>query len=90
MRETDCHERVSSGARASELPGACYGDADPGQQLVSVVRKGSRAIQEVPASPDAFVWLWLYQAQMHGLVAIVLRRPAIVCDAAACAPRRRT
>ncbi|HEY2266359.1 MAG TPA: tyrosine-type recombinase/integrase [Streptosporangiaceae bacterium] len=59
---------VSSGARASELLGACCGDADPGQQLISVVRKGSRAIQEVPASPDAFVWLRLYQAQMHGLV----------------------
>jgi integrase len=59
---------VSSGARASELLGACYGDADPGQQLISVVRKGSRAIQQLPASPDAFVWLRLYQAQMHGLV----------------------
>jgi integrase len=59
---------VSSGARASELLGACYGDADPGQQLISVVRKGSRAIQQLPASPDAFVWLRLYQEQMHGLV----------------------
>jgi site-specific recombinase XerD len=59
---------VSSGARASELLGACYGDADPGQQLISVLRKGSRAIQQLPASPDAFVWLRLYQAQMHGLV----------------------
>jgi integrase len=59
---------VSSGARASELLGACFGDADPGQQLISVVRKGSRAIQQLPASPDAFVWLRLYQEQMHGLV----------------------
>jgi integrase len=33
-----------------------------------VVRKGSRAIQQLPAPPDAFVWLRLYQAQMHGLV----------------------
>ncbi|MGW6359910.1 hypothetical protein ACWFR5_33275 [Streptomyces sp. NPDC055092] len=59
---------VSSGARASELLGAQYGGADPGQQLITVVRKGTRAIQQVPASPDAFVWLRLYQAQMHGLV----------------------
>jgi integrase len=59
---------VSSGARASELLGAHYGDADPGQQLITVIRKGTRAIQPLPASPDAFVWLRLYQAQMHGLV----------------------
>jgi integrase len=59
---------VSSGARASELLGAHYGDADPGQQLITVIRKGTRAIQQLPASPDAFVWLRLYQAQMHGLV----------------------
>ncbi|MET7906081.1 hypothetical protein ABZS86_33340 [Streptomyces sp. NPDC005355] len=59
---------VSTGARASELLGAHYGDADPGQQLITVVRKGTRAIQQLPASPDAFVWLRLYQAQMHGLV----------------------
>jgi integrase len=58
---------VSTGARASELLGARYGDADPGQQLITVVRKGTRAIQQLPASPDAFVWLRLYQAQMHGL-----------------------
>ena len=32
-------------------------DADPGQQLITVVRKGSRAAQQLPASPDAFVWL---------------------------------
>ncbi len=59
---------VSSGARASELLGARRRDADPGQQLVTVVRKGSRAIQPVPASTDAFVWLRLYQAQTQGLV----------------------
>jgi site-specific recombinase XerC len=37
--------RVSSGARASELLGAGYGDADAGRQLVTVVRKGTRAIR---------------------------------------------
>ena len=42
--------------------------ADPGQQLITVVRKGSRAMQQLPASPDAFVWLRLYQQQTHGLV----------------------
>ena len=59
---------ISAGARASELLGVLCGGADPGQQLVTVIRKGSRALQAVPASPDAFVWLRLYQQQMHGLV----------------------
>ena len=59
---------VSTGARASELLGVLCSGADPGQQLVTVIRKGSRAMQQLPASPDAFVWLRLYQQQMHGLV----------------------
>lgn len=59
---------VSTGARASELLGADCGDADPGQQLITVIRKGTRALQQLPASPDAFVWLRLFQAQVHGLV----------------------
>ena len=59
---------VSTGARASELLGATGGDVDPGQQLITVIRKGSRALQPLPASPDSFVWLRLYQAQVHGLV----------------------
>ena len=59
---------MSAGVRASELLGATVGDADPGQQLITVVRKGSRALQPVPGSADAFVWLRLYQAQMVGLV----------------------
>ena len=59
---------VSTGARASELLGVNRNDADPGQQLIGVIRKGSRALQQLPASPDAFVWLRLYQAQMDGLV----------------------
>ena len=59
---------VSTGARASELLGARAADADPGQQLITVIRKGTRALQRLPASPDAFVWLRLYQAQMRGLV----------------------
>ena len=59
---------VSTGARASELLGLSRRDADPGQQLIAVIRKGTRHLQQLPASPDAFVWLRLYQAQMHGLV----------------------
>ena len=59
---------VSTGARASELLGAAIGDTDPGQQLITVIRKGTRFMQRLPASPDAFVWLRLYQAQMEGLV----------------------
>ncbi len=59
---------VSTGARAAELLGARRADADPGQQLITVIRKGTRALQALPASPDAFVWLRLYQQQMHGLV----------------------
>jgi site-specific recombinase XerC len=59
---------VSTGARASELLGATCGDIDPGQQLITVIRKGSRAMQQLPASSDAFVWLRLYQAQLQHLV----------------------
>jgi site-specific recombinase XerC len=44
---------VSTGARASELLGVRCGEVDVGRQLVTVVRKGSRALQSLPASPDA-------------------------------------
>ena len=47
---------ISTGVRASELLGTRLCDMDPGQQLITVVRKGSRAVQQVPASADAFVW----------------------------------
>lgn len=57
---------VSTGARASELLGVRCGDVDAGSQLITVIRKGSRAAQQLPASPDAFVWLRLYQAEFHG------------------------
>ena len=59
---------VSTGARASELLTVTQGSVDPGRQLITVVRKGSRAEQELPASSDAFVWLRLYQVEMEGLV----------------------
>lgn len=59
---------ISTGVRASELLGVRQCDVDPGQQLITVVRKGSRAMQQVPASADAFVWLRLYQEQLRGKV----------------------
>jgi site-specific recombinase XerD len=59
---------VSTGARASELLGVTTADIDPGQQLITVIRKGNRALQQLPASPDAFVWLRLYQAELVDLV----------------------
>jgi site-specific recombinase XerD len=66
---------VSTGARASELLGCVEADADPGQQLVTVIRKGTRSRQQLPASPDAFVWLRLYQAQMQQLVPVGRDQP---------------
>jgi site-specific recombinase XerD len=83
---------VSTGARAAELLGATVADADPGQQLITVIRKGTRALQQLPGCPDAFVWLRLYQARIQGLVPAgrdqplwwTLRRPfrALTYDAA--------
>jgi integrase len=75
---------VSTGARAEELLSALQGDDDPGQQLIAVTRKGSREVQQLPASPDSFVWLRLYQEELWGKGAprgrgrplwLTLRRP---------------
>lgn len=66
---------VSTGARASELLSATQGGVDPGRQLISVIRKGSRQAQELPASTDAFVWLRLYQLEMDGLIPAGRRQP---------------
>ena len=66
---------VSTGARASELLSATVGGVDPGRRLITVVRKGSRQAQELPASTDAFVWLRLYQVEMEGLVPSGRRQP---------------
>jgi integrase len=52
---------VSNGARAEELLTSRQRDALPGEQLIGVVRKGTRAYQQLPSSTDAFVWLRLYQ-----------------------------
>jgi len=55
---------ISAGARAAELPGMRQCDFRPGEQLISVVRKGTRAGQELPAPADAFVWHRLYQQEL--------------------------
>jgi site-specific recombinase XerD len=66
---------VSTGARASELLSATQGGVDPGRQLITVVRKGSRQLQELPASTDAFVWLRLYQLELDGVIPTGRRQP---------------
>jgi site-specific recombinase XerD len=66
---------VSTGARASELLSVNNDGADPGRQLISVVRKGTRAVQELPASTDAFVWLRLYQVEMAQRIPRGRRQP---------------
>jgi integrase len=59
---------ISTGARASELLGVTRKLVAPEDQLIGVVRKGSRALQHLPASVDAFVWLKLYQREIRDLV----------------------
>ena len=66
---------VSTGARASELLSATLAGVDPGRQVITVVRKGTRELQELPASTDAFVWLRLYQVEMAGLIPRGRRQP---------------
>ncbi|WP_261565770.1 tyrosine-type recombinase/integrase [Frankia gtarii] len=66
---------VSTGARASELLSVTQAGVDPGRRLITVVRKGSRAEQELPASTDAFVWLRLYQAEIDESVPRERRQP---------------
>lgn len=66
---------VSSGVRAEELLGLVRERVNVGDQLIGVIRKGTRALQWVPASPDAFVWLRRYQQQTRGLVPAGRRDP---------------
>lgn len=54
---------VATGARADELLTARQGGAIVGQQTIGVIRKGTREYQELPAAPDAFIWLRLYQEE---------------------------
>jgi integrase len=55
---------ISTGARAAELLGLRGAEIDWGKQLICVRRKGTGASQWLPASPDAFVWLRLYVAEV--------------------------
>src|SRR6266536_2761619 len=66
---------VSTGARASELLSALQGGVDPGRQVITVIRKGTRHVQELPASTDAFVWLRLYQLELEGAIPRGRRQP---------------
>jgi site-specific recombinase XerD len=66
---------VSTGARASELLSVTLAGAEPGRQLITVVRKGTRELQQLPASTDAFVWLRLYQVEMDGQIPRGRRQP---------------
>jgi site-specific recombinase XerD len=55
---------LSSGARATELLGLCHGgDVDAGANTITVVSKGSRLREMIPASVDSFVWLALYLSE---------------------------
>lgn len=54
---------ISNGARAAELLGIRGADVDWGDQLIRVRRKGTGALQWLPASPESFVWLRLYVAE---------------------------
>jgi len=66
---------VSTGARASELLSATLAGVDPGRQVITVVRKGTRELQELPASTDAFVWLRLYQLEFEDVIPRGRRQP---------------
>lgn len=57
---------VSSGTRASELLELRLEHVDWAGKRIWVVSKGSRVLQEVPASPEAFAYLALYLDE-HGL-----------------------
>lgn len=70
---------VSSGARASEVLGLTGDRVNYGDQLIGVIRKGGN-LQWLPAAPDAFVWLRLYQlergvARLDQPVWLTLREP---------------
>ena len=58
---------VSSCARPAELLGMTGADVDYGEQRIAVISKGSRLREWVPASPESFVWLALYLAEVPTL-----------------------
>jgi integrase len=58
---------VSNAVRAGELLGLRGVDLDWGEQTVRVTRKGTGAEQWLPASPEAFIWIRLYLAELGEL-----------------------
>jgi integrase len=73
---------VSNGARASEILRLRGVDLDWGDQRIRVARKGTQAEQWLPASPEAFVRIRLYQAEIGqvdpaGPLWVTLRRRAV-------------
>jgi hypothetical protein len=78
---------VSNGARAEELLTSRQRDALPGQQVLGVVRKGSRAYQQLPCSADTFVWLRLVLARAAepspgAMAGIQVSRQSLLADVA--------
>jgi integrase len=55
---------LSSAVRPSELIEMRQSMVDPGQQLITVIRKGTRAAQSIPAAAEDFVWFRLYQESL--------------------------
>ena len=58
---------VGSGPRAGELLRMTFDDIDFGRQVIALEGKGHRQVEEVPASPDAFLWLAAYLAETEHL-----------------------
>ena len=55
---------ISNGARAGELLGMRQIDVDWGEQLIRVIRKGTRDEQWLPVSSEAMLWLRRYLAEL--------------------------
>lgn len=54
---------VSSGPRAAEVLDLHLDQIDVGRQIVLLQTKGRSELEEVPTSPDAFLWLAAYLAE---------------------------
>ncbi|WP_231508761.1 tyrosine-type recombinase/integrase [Nocardia carnea] len=61
---------ISCAARAAEILGVRLADLDWGEQKVRVLRKGTGTAQWLPASPEAFVWIRLYLADLGDTVSL--------------------
>ncbi len=52
-----------------------HAGVDPGRQLITLIRRGTGAEQELPASTDAFVWLRRYQLEREATIPPGRRQP---------------